>query len=556
MNTYGIKPFGAIPSEEQIEHMSLEKKAFFHFGPNTFTNLEWGDGSENASVFNPTSVDTDQWIRTAKEAGFKLAILTVKHHDGFCLWPSAHTEQSIKNSPYKNGRGDIVREFTDSCRKYGMRVGFYFSPWDRNSKYWGKDEYSDYYAAQLTELMTGYGEIDEVWWDGAGSSETVYNWKMWHDIIKKHHPHALMFGSFGATDYVSLRWVGNEAGYAGSTHYASIDAESVRKERTVEMNSGKILGDRYIPAEVDVSIRPGWFYHQSQSDKVKSPRELDNLYFNSIGRNAMLLLNFPPNRDGVVEEIDATRAIESHRRIQKMLERDLASGASVSAESVYCEGTEPENAFSENEEKFYAPCGNCATLHISLPEKRKFNVLLLSEVFENGERIVSFSLKNADTEQLICEGTSVGRKKMVKFKETEAKNLILQVEALATPMLRRFALYSYEAPADIPGYKPQGNLLLEDGARYELIDDKTAIIYFGGIYDYNVVVFATDKQAEFEAFSFDGSKYHSIYRGRTREGGGAYGFKVPTVSGTYQLKLVSSEPFNPTSAFNVHLKEN
>jgi alpha-L-fucosidase len=191
---YGIEPFGATPNERQVAHYKIGKKVFFHFGVNTFTSSEWGSGTEVEDIFNPSALDTDQWLRVAKEAGFELAILTVKHHDGFCLWPSAYTEHSVKNSPYKNGKGDVVREFVDSCHKYGLKVGLYISPWDRHSPHWGKDDYNDYFANQLTEILTGYGEIHEVWWDGAGSRDAVYDWDLWESIVRENQPKAAIFG--------------------------------------------------------------------------------------------------------------------------------------------------------------------------------------------------------------------------------------------------------------------------------------------------------------------------------------------------------------------------
>ncbi len=210
-----LKPYGAVPNARQMAHYKIEKKAFFHFGVNTFTNLEWGEGTEKESFFNPVGCDCRQWIRAIKAAGFELAIITAKHHDGFCLWPSAYTEHSVKNSPYKDGQGDIIREFTDACREYGVKAGVYLSPWDRNAPYWGTNEYSKYYNLQLTELLTNYGRIDEVWWDGAGSKETPYDWGMWAHTVRNLQPDAVIFGSMGATPYVEMRWVGNEAGFAG-----------------------------------------------------------------------------------------------------------------------------------------------------------------------------------------------------------------------------------------------------------------------------------------------------------------------------------------------------
>ena len=214
---FGIKPFGATPTREQLNHLKIGKKAFIHFGVNTFSEKEWGDGTERESLFNPTDMNVRGWIRDIKNAGFELAIITAKHHDGFCLWPSKYTEHSVKNSPYKNGEGDVIREFTDACHEYNIKAGIYISPWDRNSAYWGKDEYSLYYAKQLEELVTQYGRIDEIWWDGAGSGETKYDFELWVRIIKSHQPEALIFGSMGAAPYVSLRWVGNEDGYFSAT---------------------------------------------------------------------------------------------------------------------------------------------------------------------------------------------------------------------------------------------------------------------------------------------------------------------------------------------------
>ena len=244
MKKHGIIPFGAVPSERQLAHYEM-KKAFFHFGVNTFTDVEWGNGEELEKSFDPTEMNVEQWMETVKKAGFDLAIITAKHHDGFCLWPSKYTEHSVKNSPYKNGSGDVVREFTDACRKFGIKAGVYLSPWDRNAPFWGTADYSEYYAKQLTELVTEYGEIHEVWWDGAGSAETPYDWELWASIIRKNQPNACIFGSMGATPYAEMRWVGNENGTAGKTHYASINAHDLEVEERPALNSGKIGGNRY-----------------------------------------------------------------------------------------------------------------------------------------------------------------------------------------------------------------------------------------------------------------------------------------------------------------------
>ena len=553
MNTYDIKPFGAIPTDLQIAHMNMEKKAFFHYGMNTFTNAEWGTGEEFSSQFAPTTVDTDQWIEVAQKAGFQLAILTVKHHEGFCLWQTKYSEQSIKNSPYQQGKGDIVRQFTDSCKKYGMKAGLYISPWDRNSPYWGTDDYNDYYANQLVELLTNYGKLHEIWWDAAGSGEAKYDWKRWADLIHQYQPEALIFGSLGATPHTSLRWVGNERGFAGETHYASIEAATVEKEIGKQMNIGMIGGNRYLPAEVDVSIRPGWFFHESKTKQVRSPKQVDDYWFHSVGRNAMLLLNFPPNRDGVVHEVDAKRAIESHQRIQTMLKTDYALGAIGTAESVYCEETKADNLFDGNDETFYAAeqSQKSAKIEITLKTRAKFNTFCISEVFELGERITSFVLTNRETGDVITQGTSVGRKKFMRFPYVETQHLCLWIQGMAAPVMRGFHLYDYIPPQEEQEVETTVNLMTADGAKVEYSKDKrTAVLAFGGIYPFDTVEFETKEPSEYEIFAFNGSSYDSIVHGRNDGVKCRLNFKP--IEGCYQIKLVVTSPFLESASFAVY----
>ena len=426
---FGITPYGATPNYRQLRMYEIGKKAFFHFGVNTFTNVEWGDGKESAKIFNPTDIDVRSWIRGVKAAGFEMAILTAKHHDGFCLWPSKYTEHSVKNSPYKDGNGDIVREFTDACREYNLKVGIYVSPWDRNAPYWGTKEYTYYYVNQLTEILTEYGKIDEIWWDGAGSSNAEYDYGLWAYTVRKYQPDAVIFGSMGAAAYAEQRWVGNEAGFAGTTHYASINYDMIRTETIEDMNRGIIGGEMYIPAEVDVSIRPGWFYHKEQDSKVKTSRALDDIWFKSIGRNAMMLLNFPPDRRGRIVDTDIKNAVESNRRINKMLSVNYADNAMLSADSTYCPETEIENVVFKDNDLFFATNGtnNKAVIDISLDGDYAYNVLILGEKIELGERITSFRLDAIDGEETvtIAEGTSVGYLKAVRFKECSYRNLDL-----------------------------------------------------------------------------------------------------------------------------------
>ena len=560
MNTefYGIKPFGATPNERQLRMYEIGKKAFFHFGVNTFNNIEWGDGKENASIFNPTDTDVRSWIRGVKAAGFKMAILTAKHHDGFCLWPSKYTEHSIKNSPYKNGEGDLVREFTDACREYGLKVGIYVSPWDRNAPFWGTAEYTNYYVNQLTEILTEYGEIDEIWWDGAGSSNAIYDYGLWAYTVRKYQPNAVIFASMGAAAYAEQRWVGNEAGYAGATHYASINYDMIRNEVIEDINRGVIGGEMYVPAEVDVSIRPGWFYHQDQDSKVKSSRTLDDIWFKSVGRNAMLLLNFPPDKRGRIVDTDLKNAVESNRRINKMLAVNYADNAHLTADSTYCDKTEVHNAVLEDKNLFFATneTKNKAVIDISLDGEYSYNVLMLGEKIELGERITSFKLEAIEENEIIhiADGTSVGYLKATRFKECSYRKLRLTLEGICAPVtLRHLALHYYEEDKTDPTVSiTKENLAKSESTSITISDDrKEAIINFGGIYPFDTVSFLGALWGKYEFFAFDGSKFYSIGSGNSPD------YRVTLklsskVESAYQIKITCENGFSTDPDFMVY----
>ena len=292
-----------------------ELAMFLHFGVNTFTDREWGDGKESPSIFDPARLDARQWARTAKAAGFRAMILTAKHHDGFCLWPTATTRHSVASSPWRGGGGDVVREFVDACAEAGLRAGLYLSPWDRNHPTYGDSPaYNDVYAAQLTELLTRYGKITEVWFDGANGEgpngrRQVYDWPRVFGIVRRLQPEAVIFSDAGP----DVRWCGNERGVAGDPNWSAVDPAVVsypgQSGPGIEaaLQHGHEAGTVWRPAEVDVSIRPGWFYHPAQDDEVRTIDNLIQLYFTSVGRNSKLLLNVPPTREGLVHTVDATR---------------------------------------------------------------------------------------------------------------------------------------------------------------------------------------------------------------------------------------------------------
>lgn len=558
MEYYGIRPFGATPNYRQIQMYEIGKKAFFHFGVNTFTNLEWGDGTENTEIFNPTDADVRSWIRGVKAAGFKMAILTAKHHDGFCLWPSKYTEHSIKNSPYKDGKGDIVREFTDACREYGLKIGIYVSPWDRNAPYWGTKEYTYYYVNQLTEILTQYGKIDEIWWDGAGSSNAEYDYGLWAYTVRKYQPDAVIFASMGAAAYAEQRWVGNEAGFAGATHYASINYDMIRTETIADINKGIIGGDMYVPAEVDVSIRPGWFYHAEQDSKVKSSRALDDIWFKSVGRNAMMLLNFPPDRRGRIVDTDIKNAIESNQRINKMLSVNFIDNATLSANSTYCEGTEIYNVVYKDNDLFFATNEekNEAVIDIKLNSECTYNVLMLAEKVELGERITSFKLEALDEKSpiTIAEGTSVGYLKATRFKECSYKNLRLTVCGITAPLtLRSIALHYYEEDKNDPTASiTKENLATSVSSSITLSDNrKEAIINFGGIYPFDTVSFLGALWGNYEFFAFDGSKFYSIGSGYSQDYRVTLKLDQP-IETSYQIKITCENGFAIEPDFMVY----
>jgi len=427
-----------VPSAGQIAYQKMEMVGFIHFTVNTFTDKEWGYGDEDPAIFNPTELDAEQWVKAARAGGLKELILTAKHHDGFCLWPSEFTEHSVKNSPFRDGHGDVVREFTDACRKYGLKVGLYLSPWDRNSKDYGKPEYITYYRNQLRELLTNYGEINEIWFDGANGGdgyygganevrridrETYYDWPATIALVKELQPGIMIFSDAGP----DLRWVGNEHGYAGETFWSTIDASKliIGASDADYLNTGDPDGNSWLIGQCDVSIRPGWFYHASEDSLVKTPEQLLDIYYKSVGRNGVLLLNLPPDRRGLIYETDVENLATFKSDLDAIFAVNLAEGASLLRQS---SGEQNVEVTAE------------------LGERVTFDHIVLGEDIEKGQRISQFHVE-AETGEgewiTIAQATTIGYKRILQVERVTTSKVKVVIEASKNPpLLSEVGLYS------------------------------------------------------------------------------------------------------------------
>lgn len=450
-----------VPTALQVDYQKMETVGFIHFTVNTFTDKEWGYGDEDPAIFNPTELDVEQWAKVAKEAGLKELILTAKHHDGFCLWPSKYTEHSVKNSPYKNGKGDIVREFVEACRKHGLKVGIYLSPWDRNHKDYGTPEYLIYYRNQLQELLTEYGNINEIWFDGAnggdgyygGANETrkidrttYYDWENTFKLVKELQPNIFIFSDAGP----DVHWIGNEKGFAGETFWSTITRDSLEigTSKTAYLNSGDPQGKDWVIGQCDVSIRPGWFYHQSQDSLVKSPQELVDLYYKSVGRNAVLLLNLPPDQRGLIHENDV-KSLQGFKQIlDSTFTHNLTKGAKVTANNVRFTNPRfyPEQVLDASNETYWATDDGVFPAEITIDFKKEtyFDRIVLQEPIQLGQRISKFQIEvmgKSGWEQ-VFEGTTIGYKRIVRIDPVNASKLRLKIiEANNTVAISNISIF-------------------------------------------------------------------------------------------------------------------
>ncbi|MFB3785196.1 MAG: alpha-L-fucosidase [bacterium] len=460
-------PLAPTPSAQQIAWQNMETIAFAHFGMNTFTNREWGEGTEDPALFNPSAFDATQWARILKDAGFKMLILTAKHHDGFCLWPSAYTEHSVKNSPWKGGKGDVVREVADACRREGIQLGIYLSPWDRHEKSYGDSPaYNTYFQNQLRELLTNYGEVTEVWFDGAcgegpNGKRQEYDWDAYYAVVRQLQPRALIFGCGP-----DIRWVGNESGVARETEWSVQPVtEEIRKrdwvghQRWFMDGGGAKYADEsarnnapievmWYPAECDVSIRPGWFYHPEEDGKVKSLEQLLDIYYKSVGRNGVLLLNIPPDKRGRIHENDARRLLELRQVIDATFQNDLALNKPARASNFRWNDKRfgPEKALDGDPATYWATDDGVtsASLEVDLGQPTTFDRALIQEPIALGQRVFAYSIEALAGEawKTMVEGTTIGYKKLDRFKPVTASKVRLSIwQSRACPVMAAFGVY-------------------------------------------------------------------------------------------------------------------
>nr|WP_287938690.1 alpha-L-fucosidase [Algoriphagus sp.] len=457
------EPILPIPNERQIAWQELQYYGFVHFNMNTFSDREWGFGDEKPEQFNPTALDARQWARIAKEAGMKGLIITAKHHDGFVLWPSKYTEHSVKNSPWRDGKGDLIQEFVDACREYGLKVGIYYSPWDRNHPDYGKPEYITYMRNQLTELLTNYGEIFEVWFDGAnggtgwygGANEerkvdkfSYYDWPTTIELVRTLQPGAMLFSDAGP----DVRWVGNEHGFAYETTWSNLMRDSVYAGMPDfdKWATGQENGTHWVPAESDVSIRPGWYYHAYEDHKVKTLPELMEIYYKSIGQNSSLLINFPVDTRGLIHEKDEDAILKMAAKVKEDFAINLAKEASFEASADRGKGYKAENLNDGDFNTYWTiPDGQIqAYVEVDFGKSVSFNRLLIQEFVNLGQRVKAFSLEkevNGNWEK-IAEGTTIGYKRILRFPDTEAQKIRINfLDGKGIPVISEIGVFS--APA-------------------------------------------------------------------------------------------------------------
>ena len=448
------EPILPVPEPKQVEWQQIETYAFIHFGLNTFNDREWGYGDTDPKTFNPTNLDCEQWAQTLVKAGMKGVILTAKHHDGFCLWPFEGTDYSVKNSPWKNGQGNVVKELSEACKKYGLKFAVYLSPWDRHQANYGTPEYLPYFYAQLHDLLTNYGPVFEVWFDGANGGDgwyggakdirtidrkNYYNYPRIYEMLDSIQPQAIIFSDGGP----GCRWVGNEKGFAGATNWSFLRKGEVHPgyDKNYELQYGHPDGNQWVPAECDVSIRPGWFYHPEEDDRVKSPDQLVDLYYRSVGHNATLLLNFPVDRRGLIHPVDSANAVRFHEMIQQQLKTNLVAGMTPKVSNERGGDFVASALTDDNFDTYWATEDGVTTADIefSFDTPTRMNRMMLQEYIPLGQRVKAFVVEYLDKDiwlpvKLNEETTTIGYKRLLRFETVETKGIRIRITDARGPL--------------------------------------------------------------------------------------------------------------------------
>lgn len=424
-----------IPTPSQLIWQDMEYYFFAHFGPNTFTGLEWGHGNEKAEVFDPKDLDCEQWCRIAKAAGAKGIIITAKHHDGFCLWPSKYSTHTVRESAWKNGKGDVLKELSAACRKYGLKFGVYLSPWDRNHPAYGTPEYNDVFVNMLKEIFSNYGPIWELWWDGANGEgpngkKQVYDFPRFEKVVRTLSPKTIIFSDLGP----DARWCGNEKGFAGKTNWNNLNIKGFTIGAGAPppdtLNQGNKFGEKYIPAETDVSIRPGWFYHQKEDSLVKSPQQLFDIYIKSVGRGANLLLNVPPDTRGLINPNDSAALMGFLKLRKESFANNLLAKSSfyIINDNLKKSTSKTNDGNRSTFETISKPSAQSIVSRLNKP--RTINCVVLEENLVAGQQCAAFKIELRDGQDQVIreiEGTTIGHKRIQTFPEAEAQSIVLKI---------------------------------------------------------------------------------------------------------------------------------
>lgn len=500
------EPILPVPEPKQVEWQQMETYAFIHFGLNTFNDREWGYGDTDPKTFNPTNLDCEQWAQTLVKAGMKGVILTAKHHDGFCLWPFEGTDYSVKNSPWKNGQGNVVKELSEACKKYGLKFAVYLSPWDRHQANYGTPEYLPYFYAQLHDLLTNYGPVFEVWFDGANGGDgwyggakdirtidrkNYYNYPRIYEMLDSIQPQAIIFSDGGP----GCRWVGNEKGFAGATNWSFLRKGEVHPgyDKSYELQYGHPDGNQWVPAECDVSIRPGWFYHPEEDDRVKSPDQLVDLYYRSVGHNATLLLNFPVDRRGLIHPVDSANAVRFHEMIQQQLKTNLVAGMIPKVSNERGGDFVASALTDDNFDTYWATEDGVTTADIefSFDTPTRMNRMMLQEYIPLGQRVKAFVVEYLDKDtwlpvKLNEETTTIGYKRLLRFETVETKGIRIRITDARGPLcLSNVGVYD------------AGNV---SDSFVEKVEDIESVLYLLPDVKADEAVKTSDKQAQTTCF--------------------------------------------------------